>query len=386
MTHLLTRAGLEDSRAQPLAPVIGPHGVGWMRAGPRRSINIVLLLIELGQAKGMSAAEVLEGTGLRPADLTDPAKTMSFDQEFTLIRNLQAHCGDAPGLGLDAGELYRFTSLTWFGFAMLSSATLRQAFDLSVRYANLGMSLVRVAHDGNAQDLRIAFADDELPADVRRFAVERTLAVGLTAYGRLLGRQVIPLSLELAFPAPGPGIEFYARRLGVTPTFNAARSRVILSARDADEPLANGNALAFSLAEHHGRELAAAAEADRSMAARVRRCIALNPVTNSEMRKVAAEFCMSERTLRRHLQLEGTSFACLCEQVRESLAEQLLTMQRLPVEQVALRLGYAETSSFIHAFKRWKGTTPHVFRSGELRGSVRLAERLTTPRSAAARR
>jgi AraC-like DNA-binding protein len=34
---------------------------------------------------------------------------------------------------------------------------------------------------------------------------------------------------------------------------------------------------------------------------------------------------------------------------------------RNPIEDVAARLGYAEASSFIHAFKRWKGVTPAAF-------------------------
>jgi AraC-like DNA-binding protein len=63
--------------------------------------------------------------------------------------------------------------------------------------------------------------------------------------------------------------------------------------------------------------------------------------------------------LRRRLAESGTSFQELLDEVREALAQELLTT--LAVEDVALRLGYAEASSFIHAFKRWKGVTPAVY-------------------------
>jgi AraC-like DNA-binding protein len=36
---------------------------------------------------------------------------------------------------------------------------------------------------------------------------------------------------------------------------------------------------------------------------------------------------------------------------------------RMSVAEVAERLGYAEPASFSHAFKRWKGTPPHVYRA-----------------------
>lgn len=352
----------ERALSEP-SPVIGPAGLGWTRAGPRRSINFVLILVQLAHRRGLRTQQLLAGTDLCAADLADLTRTVSFADEFTLIRNLQSHCGDEPGLGLDAGELYHFTSLTWLGFAMLSSPSLRHAFDLSVRYCNLGMSLVRVALARQAQDLHIALIDHELPTDIRRFAAERTLMVGLNAYGRLLGRRVVPMALEFGFAAPDSGAHVYARRLGVVPTFDAKRTCMVISARDADEPLPNANALALRIAEDYGRRLAEAAAADDSLAMRVRRMIAAEPTRNSEMRRVAMTLCMSERTLRRHLQQEGTNFAALCEQVRESMAEQLLGMRRMPVEHVAERLGYAETSSFIHAFKRWKGVTPHAYRS-----------------------
>jgi AraC-like DNA-binding protein len=35
----------------------------------------------------------------------------------------------------------------------------------------------------------------------------------------------------------------------------------------------------------------------------------------------------------------------------------------MTVAEVAERLGYAEVASFSHAFKRWKGTSPSVYRA-----------------------
>jgi len=39
----------------------------------------------------------------------------------------------------------------------------------------------------------------------------------------------------------------------------------------------------------------------------------------------------------------------------------LLSTGSLSVEQVARRLGYAETASFTHAFTRWKGVSPRAW-------------------------
>lgn len=55
------------------------------------------------------------------------------------------------------------------------------------------------------------------------------------------------------------------------------------------------------------------------------------------------------------------------EETRAGVAMELLGTARISVESVGERLGYAETASFIHAFKRWTGTTPGKFRAEQRR-------------------
>ncbi|MFC7571361.1 helix-turn-helix transcriptional regulator [Klenkia terrae] len=74
--------------------------------------------------------------------------------------------------------------------------------------------------------------------------------------------------------------------------------------------------------------------------------------------EVAAELHVSVRTLRRMLEDDGTTFRAIVEQTREHLAEELLVTAGLSVEQVARRLGYTDASTFVHAFRRWKGISP----------------------------
>ncbi|WP_211153216.1 helix-turn-helix domain-containing protein [Nocardia farcinica] len=74
--------------------------------------------------------------------------------------------------------------------------------------------------------------------------------------------------------------------------------------------------------------------------------------------EVARALHLSTRTMRRRLGEAGTSYQILRDEVRETLAEQMLGTGALSVHDVAIRLGYAESASFIHAFKHWKGVRP----------------------------
>ena len=81
-----------------------------------------------------------------------------------------------------------------------------------------------------------------------------------------------------------------------------------------------------------------------------------------DMATVAAERHVTERTLRRQLADEGVGFRSLVAEIREALATELLGGTGLTVEQTAHRLGYADPAAFVHAFRRWTGTTPGAWR------------------------
>jgi AraC-like DNA-binding protein len=72
---------------------------------------------------------------------------------------------------------------------------------------------------------------------------------------------------------------------------------------------------------------------------------------------------MSTRTLRNRLRRESTSYREIVEAIRQALAEDLLSTTEMAVDEIAQRLGYSDTSTFVAAFKRWKGVPPRSYRS-----------------------
>jgi len=72
---------------------------------------------------------------------------------------------------------------------------------------------------------------------------------------------------------------------------------------------------------------------------------------------------MSSRTLSRSLEKLGTSFNAIVETLRKELAEKYLKQSDLSLKEIAFLLGYTDSSSFNHAFKRWTGNTPKQARN-----------------------
>jgi AraC-like DNA-binding protein len=89
--------------------------------------------------------------------------------------------------------------------------------------------------------------------------------------------------------------------------------------------------------------------------------------------EVAKLLSMHRRTLDRRLRTEGTTFKEVLDEVRFEAACQLLDGARIPITEIAASLGYAETSAFSRAFRRWSGTTPLDRRRNSNTGSSRQA-------------
>ena len=78
----------------------------------------------------------------------------------------------------------------------------------------------------------------------------------------------------------------------------------------------------------------------------------------------AAAMHLHPRKLERQLQAQGLRFEALRDAQRRRLARQLLLDPRLEVADVALRLGYRDSSNFSRTCRRWFGATPSALRLG----------------------
>ena len=326
-------------------------------AAPRSAAS-ALLLARLGEERGVPAEVTLAGTGLRLADLRVPGREIPGSVELAVLRNLQAACPD-PALPLQAGTRYHLTTYGIWGFALASSPDVRGALDVGARFVDLSFTFCALLVEEDGEQLTLGLDDTGVPADVRAFVVARDLAGLRTIVAELTQTEVPLRTLSVTLPRPAdvtPWVEVFGR----VPEFGAARNVAALDAAFLDLPLPQGDELTAAVTEAQCRELVERRRARTGTAGQVRDALLANPSAVPSVDRVARDLHLSARTLRRRLSAEGASYRGLVEEVREALAEELL-QAALPVEQVARRLGYAETASFTHAFTRWKGLSPRAW-------------------------
>jgi AraC-like DNA-binding protein len=298
-----------------------------------RPVAGVAVLVEHAESAGLRPDVALAGTGLTLPVLADAEREVTAEQELRVVRNLLRRGNATARSGVVLGRRYRLSTFGIAGYALVSSRTLLDAMNFGLRYLDLTFTF-SIPHARLEGDQVVVEAyDDTLPVDVRHFLVARDLAA------------VEAVMRELF--------------LGALPTrYDDAAGRLTFPASYLHEELPRANPATRALAEAMCADLASRRRDSSGLAQQVRILLAQRLAFDPSIGGVAAALAVGERTLRRRLAEEGHSFQALLDEVRISLAGRLLGTGSLTVAQVAHRLGYAEAASFIHAHRRWHGTTP----------------------------
>ncbi len=88
---------------------------------------------------------------------------------------------------------------------------------------------------------------------------------------------------------------------------------------------------------------------------------------DAKAERVAALLSIHSRTLNRRLKVYGLGYQALLDESRFEMARQMLKDSDLEISEIALALLYADSRSFIQAFRRWSGDTPARWRATQKR-------------------
>jgi len=167
-----------------------------------------------------------------------------------------------------------------------------------------------------------------------------------------------PLEARFSYPAPAHAEE-YERILRVPIRFEAGEDGVLFPISMMDSSNPSADAALRQLLERYAADQLAKIQTHARFSERVRATIlSMLPLGALTADAVAAQFSMSNRTLRRRLQEEDTSYQEILDDVRAELACRYLAKEKRGIDEVAFLLGFSDPSAFTKAFRRWTGQTP----------------------------
>jgi AraC-like DNA-binding protein len=326
----------------------------------------IAALARLLDNEGIDAQGALAGTGLEPAELGDVACQTSVEQYLAVCRNA-LRLSSQPGLSLQLGRELHLSDDGLFGLMLLTCESVADYFRLASRYQALtvsALSLEAQVGDGDA----LWLVDDEaaraLPSALRVFLVEQQFAQLVTQVQDLLGPECSPVLACFTHAAP-PHQATYARHLQCHCVFGWHRNELRFDKGILERRPRLANAFTTATLQAACDEQLASIEASLGVAGQVYRALRVLPGPGAGMQAVASTLKMTDRTLRRHLACEGTSFSMIADQVRHSMATQHLRCPQVSVEQVAAMTGFSDPANFRRAFLRWTGMTPARFRRAQ---------------------
>ncbi|AZV24649.1 AraC family transcriptional regulator [Pseudomonas syringae] len=311
-------------------------------------------------ALGLDSTALCQQAGLDPQLMDDPNARYPLSATTRLWEIAVQVSGD-PAIGLRVSRFVSPTTFHALGYALVASGSLREVFERIVRYHQvvsdaLELELTRT-EDRYRFRLKIP-ADNPAPAFE---AIDAFAAIYVRTCRNRLGRDYAPLAVYLRRPEPADVHQWH--KVFRSPVhFSAEEDRIEFALTDFDSHLDDANP---ELAEHNEAVLkrTLAQLQPLTWERKVRDAIEEQlPEGEPSAERIAQALHLSLRSLQRHLADEGCRFDTLLNESRENLALLHLRDPQCSLSEVSYLLGFADTSSFSRAFKRWTGMTPGQFR------------------------
>ncbi len=315
---------------------------------------------------GIPPAETLRGTGFDFKDIENPEAKSSIAQYLAACRNA-VRLSPNPAIPFLVGRKLRLSSYGMYGYALLCSLTLRDYFHQATKYHPLATPVVVLQwseRDGYAVWNFPKLVAPELSDGLQRFLLEQQLMQNANTWKEVAGPQCTPVKAVLSYPAPRHAA-LYSDFLGCPVSFGGDSCELYLDASVLDKPTQMAHKLTSTLMRATCERLLGEAKTTVGLAGEIYQLLMLRPGHIPTMGDMAAMVHLHERTMRRRLIEEGTSFGDIVDDVRQSLATEYLKTTSLPIDDIAALVGYSDAANFRRAFRRWTGQTPREYKHSQ---------------------
>jgi AraC-like DNA-binding protein len=315
-------------------------------------------LLEALRRLGAAGPRLLRSVGLTPEDLRDPEARVPSSKVLALFETAERQLRD-PLVGLHAGESVHTRGPLFY--LLLSAARFNEGLDLLARFARVSLDTQQMGIDISGDIVSLTVDPGDPAINQSHHAIDYIMGAILGSMRRAVPG-FRPTGMDLAHRQVGDRAEV-ERAFGCPVRFNCRRNVLRFPVSTLKRtPVAANTAIAAQI-KSYSAALLSRVISDKmwDRAADVIRTLLVDGV-RADRRMIARRLFVSERTLKRRLRQEGTTFKAVRDRVRVETARALLTNRVLKVEAVARSVGFAETASFSKAFARWSGYSPTRYR------------------------
>ena len=319
-------------------------------------------LLKRMEARGVLADSLLDGTGIQPGDVGNPAYMPSVSQYAAVLRRIVEL--SPPGIGMKMGLEVRVLGEGLLGYAALFSATLRDMNEFSKTYKTLVSDFTLYSDSVENGEWHLKFDATCAMGDVLPFMIEEMYARVKAAQQSYTGVDIPFKRLDLAYPEPHYG-KMYRDLFRCPVRFSQKQNCLAVDAKYLDLPLVLSASEIGSLLEAQCAQLLGVANSSTSVGVAIKRHLILNPGNYPTLAEMSALMALSPASLKRKLKAEGETYQGILDSIRKDLAIRFLSQTRLGAKEISYRVGFSNVHNFRRAFKAWTGLNPsHYQMSG----------------------
>lgn len=345
-------------------PATGPRMADLSTAAARNVANIVPIvaraLLGFVDERGASPERLCRGLGFTYEDLLNQHLLLSQAQVRALILRCQRLLAE-PALGLAVGG--RQTPVSWgvAGLAMLTCETFGDAMSYGLAHQGEAGAMVDHLIAAHGREVHLEVMARQFDLQIEHFLVDEAMASAVSVARHLLGHSFKPLRVDLARPHPGgdpPHRRFY--RCPVR--FDAGCNRLTFESHWLGARLPGYDRITCGLVQAQLNTLLVQPVGRHDLVESLTNRMRFGIESKPNQRDLAQMVNVSDRTLRRRLVQQDTTYRQLRDSTRCERARDLLANSDMTVAQVAELVGYSDARAFRRAFKRWTGALPAEFR------------------------
>lgn len=318
-------------------------------------------LLRLVEERGASPERLCRGLGFTYQDLRAQHLPLSYAQVRELVLRAQRLLPE-PALGLAVGA--RQTPVSWgvVGLAMLTCETFGDAIQYGLGHQSEAGALVDHLVQEQGREIHLEVMPRQFDLQIEAFLVDEALASMLAVSRYLAGPSFRPLRLDLAIQKPDHE-DVYRRFYRCPIRFDAGINRVTFESHWLGARLPGYDSITCGLVQSQLNTLLVKPIGRNDLVESVANRLRFNIEAGPTQKELASSVNLSDRTLRRRLGHQETTFRALHDSARFDRARDLLCNSTMTVAQIAELVGYSDARAFRRAFKRWAGVLPNVYRA-----------------------
>lgn len=319
----------------------------------------IALMVDVVSRWNISAEELLAGSGLNTDQLLQPLWRADAKIVMSILKRA-LDLTKVPNLefGFYLGMQMTITCHGLMGMTAMLAGNVKQALNIAQEFISLQSSIHKIKLEVFDDHAAIIFEQTE--SYYLDEVIQIALLLGFAQMGKSISGQELSGFADVKFSKP----DYFDKLLPLIPgevRFNRPMTRLEFNKEILDFPLLHAYAIAERLSREECKSQLRKLLRQNSFSSSIQDLIYDEAMGISPLSDILEKIGISERSLQRKLESEGTNFRELVDKIRCEKAIQLIKNPSLSLENIANHLGYTNTKNFSRAFKRWTGKSPRRY-------------------------